>query len=89
MKVKINNAITAGVQSGHTVKLYSVPHSYSPDGYYLTIFTKDKDMEPYPACKGNDSKLLLHAEVYQEIDGTGSVNIIHAEPGNTIEVVNG
>lgn len=47
---------------GDMLKLYCVPLSYSDDGLYLAVWRRG-EIEPFPACEGNDARLLAHITV--------------------------
>ena len=51
-----------------TVKLYDVPTDYSNDGFYAAVWRKS-DIEPRPACAGDETRLL--AEVSAQPHGDG------------------
>lgn len=49
------------------VKLYAVSKNYSKSGYFAAVW-RVNDLEPVPACAGEDIELLAQVEVVQVDD---------------------
>ena len=61
------------------VKLYIVPETVSPDGYYISI-TMPGAIEDVPSCRGKD--FLLIADYHLSETGETTINYIDEELKN-------
>ena len=60
--------IDVACNESDTVKLYAVPTGYSEDGLYAAVW-RAGEVEPFPACDGNEAHLLAEVYVQQGQDG--------------------
>lgn len=67
----LNGELSASLEYGQSLALYTVPKEYSEDGYYLAEWNKD-ELEPVPAC--DNPKLVLQLRL--EAEQSGGVKLV-------------
>lgn len=60
-----DRAVDIPCSVGGTLKLYDVPTDYSEDGFYAAII-RPGDIEPYPACAGDQAHILADLDIDSE-----------------------